>query len=391
MILPTEILLPYTTITYERVLSYQWYRIKIIIHTQCQKSIENLADYLPDYFPDISSDKCEKQYHIYEHSLSNNEFQALYDKLINTSYLRINTHVDIWWREYQITLNGKPALLFTNEAGWKVIKIVCEGDILILTCGLTCDPEKHLLRVVREVLYRSLENYGGITLHAAAISIYSKGFIIIGPSGAGKTSLLGRLVDYYKCDFITNDRVILLNINDNIIIYHLPLSIRFGLGYALANPKLRAYLYSGTLSRKREYSAQDINLAQSNAEESWGARKKLELTPREFTRIFNVKNRYCVPLKGVLFPQLYKDKEIFHIEEITPEKAMEITQAELLTPYDQTWPEPWLVKRNGSVAELREKSQRFLYDILTKVNRRSLHFGVPFVDRNQQLYENIFA
>jgi hypothetical protein len=65
-----------------------------------------------------------------------------------------------------------------------------------------------LMRVVRELAMSHSRQTGGLLLHAAALSLGSRGLIITGPKRAGKTTLLAYLLRETRGSYVSNDRLL---------------------------------------------------------------------------------------------------------------------------------------------------------------------------------------
>jgi hypothetical protein len=64
------------------------------------------------------------------------------------------------------------------------------------------------MRVVREFAHNGIIDGGGAVFHAAAAAAPQGAIVIVGPKGAGKTTMLARLLGLDGIDYLSNDRVV---------------------------------------------------------------------------------------------------------------------------------------------------------------------------------------
>lgn len=91
--------------------------------------------------------------------------------------------------------------------------------------------DSNCLRIIREVLYRLCLTKGMIALHGGAIE-YKNGeaALIVGAKGAGKSTLICKLLKKDKCIYIDNDRVLIGTVSDNVVAYGMSGTINIGRG-----------------------------------------------------------------------------------------------------------------------------------------------------------------
>ena len=65
-----------------------------------------------------------------------------------------------------------------------------------------------LMRVVREYFHNAALHAGGLVLHAAAVVHDGRAIAVAGRKGAGKTTMLLRLLRDANASFLSNDRVL---------------------------------------------------------------------------------------------------------------------------------------------------------------------------------------
>lgn len=80
-------------------------------------------------------------------------------------------------------------------------------------------------RLIRSCLIFESLNEGWIQLHASCFRFQDKGFIILGNKGCGKTTFLLKALLKLKGSFVSNDRILIKTIGDEIWAQGLPYSI----------------------------------------------------------------------------------------------------------------------------------------------------------------------
>lgn len=136
------------------------------------------------------------------------------------------------------------------------------------------------IRVVRQLVMRGGEVWGGSCVHAAAVDIDGRGVLIAGHPGSGKTTVLTHLIEEHGARPVSNDRAALVPTDTGR--WHaigVPLAARFtpeGIG---GSPTLKATLDHFAPSRGRQL-----------------VDGKIELTPWELATLFH---RSTVPVTEV--------------------------------------------------------------------------------------------
>lgn len=140
------------------------------------------------------------------------------------------------------------------------------------------------VRVVRQLIMRGGEAHGGRAVHAGAVAVNGHGVLVGGQPGAGKTSVLTRLVEDHGATALSNDRTVLFP--DDATTWRavgVPLAWRFtpeGIG---GSPRLTETLERRTPRRGR-------GLIDG----------KVELTPLEISQILTSPTTSTIPITRVV-------------------------------------------------------------------------------------------
>jgi hypothetical protein len=139
--------------------------------------------------------------------------------------------------------------------------------------AVTADRERTAatigVRIVRQLIMRGAEVCGGRAVHAGAVELNGEGVLVGGQPGAGKTSVLTRLVEDHGARSVANDRTVLVPSRDGSwIAAGVPLAWRFTPEGVNGSPRLAE-------GARRRHRARGRELVDG----------KVELTPREVSRI----------------------------------------------------------------------------------------------------------
>ncbi|PYE86680.1 hypothetical protein [Phyllobacterium leguminum] len=228
--------------------------------------------------------------------------------------------------------------IFSSKKGSPHCIVVSDGKFVVVTDG-TDAPEsyKPSLRLVREMFVRNLELQGGFSLHASAAAIDGRGYLFVGDSGAGKTSIATAVARCLGGRFLSSDRAILKPTNGTYEIIPWPMVINIGLGACRAinssdgfweqhlPETANAYFqhYGKTFSEQLSFLDSD----------------KYALTPGEAQNLLSVKISAKEELFAVIFPELAEGPDSFC--EFTEEPftaTMSAFQRQLRCPEDRTYP-----------------------------------------------------
>jgi hypothetical protein len=172
-----------------------------------------------------------------------------------------------------------------------------------------------LMRVVRELGMSYVWRSGGIVAHAAAVRLGDEGLAIVGPKGAGKTSLLTFLLRHRDAQYVSNDRVLLRIENGRPLLRGLPTLVSVRSGTLAMFPALRdqlatrSYDHSTGLREAAPDSSEIPRLA------THGGRS---LSPGQFCELLGVTRVTQTLLTGLLFPRVSGGRGGIELEPLSP-------------------------------------------------------------------------
>jgi hypothetical protein len=206
-----------------------------------------------------------------------------------------------------------------SETGYMVLRPVGERAILIVTTKHTPKNVYVLLRVIREITYRSMENRGAISLHAAGFHWQNRGFLVIGPGGSGKTTFLFHALEEEGASYVGNDHIFLMQ--DPWWMGTFPLVVRCGQAMLAANPRLR--FLTSEPPRSQKY----------------------ELLPSFLSQVFGCVLEREARIHVILIPNFCPSLSSLSFKKMTREQIIELMLAETYTPEDPWFRRPWIEPR----------------------------------------------
>lgn len=249
-----------------------------------------------------------------------------------------------------------------EKTGYWVIRRA--RQIFILTTSHTRHCARLLLRVLREILYRSWENRGGIALHAAALQWQEHGVLLVGPHGAGKTTLLLDLLRWQQTAYIGNDHVFIACLPDGQgppqILGGLPLVVRCGQEMLTAKPYLQSFASAGRSEEKRE------------------------VTPRALMQALGCRFQGRAPLRALLFPVFSLQTHDVDLTDVSPEQARELLQQEVYTPTDEQWRRPWILPRNQTEEMLGRQGEALINHLVQICPLLQVRFGLTITQEGME-------
>lgn len=211
-----------------------------------------------------------------------------------------------------------------------------------------------LARFIREIAFRALEDEQYVSFHSSSVEIDGKGYLLIGDSGAGKSTMALTLCKYFGARYISNDRIMVKIQNNEIhaIPFGMPIKINYG--------TLK------TLGAEKHYENWDniIPMVSKETFYEYKGEHKLNLLPEELKKYLEIESGNGIKVCGILMPSVLnkKKKEISTISKILERNCY----------YDNEpiFIEDWLA--------LRTKSRNFTKDKILNLMRQLPVFKEEF-------------
>lgn len=342
----------------------------------CSEKYEDIL-YLNDFIPVRFEDAYNPNYTIYMASLSLDMKQKLADLIEKKSDCTIRNHVtDSHYCHTHAIGSLLIKVYYRKECSYFIIHY--ENVFYILYDVAYINKKSLALYVVRELIYRESENRDCICFHAASCRIKQNGVVLIGDSGAGKTSLLVALMEKFKGDFISNDRAL---ISADLDIFPLPMPVRISPGTIISNDRLHNFIVSNAPQLCRFSAEQIKEINQRNFKNS---PKKLELSPKEISECFSVKRLASAKLKMIIIPKYDPHNCGMLMETIDFKSAKDFLLRNCFTPNDPLWITPWFGRRSINFTDVLN----IIDGIIQKIPVYRIVFG-PDVYLNREIEPSI--
>lgn len=202
-------------------------------------------------------------------------------------------------------------------------------------------PLLEVSRVVRDLISRYLADQGWALFHAGAVHVNDKNYVIIGNSGAGKTSFIIAL-SAAGAAYISNERVFVKVIDGEVHLLCFPMPIAVGLGTMVQYPELIKYIRSPQYL-KYPPRRMDADLIHSHPEYEWSELEdKPQFLPQDLTENFSNKEGVSGgKVDGLIVPSFQKQEPI-KIKSLNEDEVLEIIRNNWFDPQaDDVYP-PWM-------------------------------------------------
>jgi hypothetical protein len=275
--------------------------------------------------------------------------------------VRLHAHAPAAWYEAP---NGQ--VLVTEPHPDVAPQIIARHstDYIVITSDES-DAMMNVARHVREIGYRRAQNRGWTCLHASAAAINGRGVLIVGDSGAGKSSLALAIATSSKGAFLSNDRTMIAATSANTL-------------KAIAMPgPIR--LNGGTLDALGLNHAREWVLARpkpdrgSDWKEFHGA-KKLQILPAEWYKQTGTPLSSEMPVDLVIFPEVMPNSNDIEVLSLDASRTREQLAAQCMSPRDNVYVCDWLGIRDSTAATERRHVANLL-DLLQRGPALRIRFG----------------
>lgn len=311
----------------------------------------NYTTEIEEYFKEFivpSTDELKKEINIYFEK-DKNIFEKIYRSFDKNKSSIVNTFKN------QTHYQEDNKFLIDNE------DYICikdsDFDYKLFTNGNE-NSLKYLIRIIRELLIRTLEDNGYFYMHGTGIEIYGKGILLLGGSGSGKTTFATRLNEIETPQkFLSNDRVFLRQ--DEM--KYFPLPIIYAMGTVKSNKELDNYFEKTHALEKRRKG--NYILARSNV--------KCDIPLTDISKIFqNIQNVSSMNVDTIIFPNM--NGKSVTVNELDENEIIRRLNESNFTPEDrESLRREWLLKRNITKEEIEE-------------NKRKLN---EYLIRNKKIFE----
>jgi hypothetical protein len=276
----------------------------------------------------------------------------------------------------RVEVDGRTVLRYPADAGVTVV----DRDRRRVAY-LDPDPTRagfESARLVREVVRRLGEESGEVVLHAGAVVLAGRAWVISGAKGAGKTTSVCALMEYADAAFIANDRVHLRQAA-GFDVRAWPMSTRIGVGTCTASPRLRPLLSGGRrLAYPQTGWDPDRGLTAAAIAIHVAARSgpKIELVTQELCEVLGAEATGGAPVGGVLLPE--HGAPVPGVAKADPADVREVLMGQVFTPDDEAYPD-WLELRATPREILWQRTSDLVDSLLMAVGA----FRVSFTNGRQ--------
>jgi hypothetical protein len=244
-----------------------------------------------------------------------------------------------------VTIWDAPPVRFARltDSGTTVAFDAAAGTGLLAAAALRRASDSREV-VHRQLIQRTLEQLGFVVLHGAGVSWHGRSVVLLGPSGAGKTTLQMDMASELGALLLGGGRVYCRADGQS-----LPYVGRFGIGTELAEnrPRLRSLLALGRSGRKIALSSLDV------------------------ARLLGSRLAGDATLEGFLFPAFHDGESRIHCSRpLTPGETLSLLEQHCLTPDDPKWPR-WLTDADPRG---RHRASSTLQALASRVPGRRLTF-----------------
>ncbi len=183
-------------------------------------------------------------------------------------------------RCYRIWTNESGAQLLSTEEDHLIERIDSREFRVIATDTWTA--ERTALRLIRSLTVNWLPSFGWVNLHSALIALNGSGILLVGPSGAGKTTLTTEMLRLPSTAFGSGDRVLVRATSGVIHAIPVPLALRC---LPTTDAPIAGFVGAGLMARSKSESHDH----------------KWELTPQEIAMLFKSETVGMVGVQHIVF------------------------------------------------------------------------------------------
>jgi hypothetical protein len=174
-----------------------------------------------------------------------------------------------------------------------------------------------LMRVVRELAaLRMLREAGCLDLHAAAFAVKDRAVLLVGPTRAGKTTLLVSSLASGRASLLANDRVFVDTRRTPGLAIGVPTLVSIRPDTLERFPSLGSSVPGGTaLLHAAEIEAHAADVS------GGGGRAEHSLSPAQLAQQLGAGILRCAPIAAIVFPEIAPAQSRWSLTPLAPERA----------------------------------------------------------------------
>ena len=197
---------------------------------------------------------------------------------------------------------------YTDETSGEHLILTLNGEYIIFAMESKYDF-MILARFLREIAFRYLENEQYVSFHSSSVLVGQDGYLIIGDSGTGKSTMALTLCKYFGAHYVSNDRLMIRMNSEclHAIPFGMPIKINYGTLKTLG------------VSDEYEIWNNVIPMVSKASFFDYKGEHKLNLLPEELEKYLQIKTTNAMTIKGIILPSIRGkggDKEKSTIREV---------------------------------------------------------------------------
>lgn len=184
-------------------------------------------------------------------------------------------------QDYTDDTSGEHAI-FDRDGNYTIFSVDSKYEFMILA------------RFIREIAFRALEDEQYVSFHSSSVEIDGKGYLVIGDSGAGKSTMTLTLCKYFGARYISNDRIMVKI--DNREIHAIPFGMPIKINYGTLK----------TLGAEKDYENWDnmIPMVSKETFYEYKGEHKLNLLAEELKKYLAIESGNSMKVSGILMPNV---------------------------------------------------------------------------------------
>lgn len=239
-----------------------------------------------------------------------------------------------------------------------------ERTITLVYSNRTRWPSLELSRTARAIITQYLHSQDWFLCHAGAVTTKNGNFMIVGKSGAGKTTLILALLQS-GAGYIANELLFVKPLDSGLRVLSYSLPVAVGLGTALQFQTIAGLLEKPYCLRYPPRRLYIEKLAKKSREEWLNQKGKIQILPSELSTLFpdSTATGNAIIHKLVV-PKVSLEPILPEANSLTPERAMDVFSSNLMSISNEDFPVPWL--KTGFIPP-ETRSNRDLVQVVSRL------------------------